>query len=164
MHPRWLVTRRLATALALIIVAFSTTASSQSTDCTVKVTLLQVNDVYQFTPVDQNTKGGLGPRADAAQKQSSKKPKHALFARRRHDLAIRRVDHLQRRANDRGLERDRLDYATFGNHEFDFGPDVLKERMQESKFGWIAANVIDTIDRETLWRRAAVLSFASLAA
>jgi 5'-nucleotidase len=36
-----------------------------------------------------------------------------------------------------------LDYATFGNHEFDFGPDVLKERMNESKFGWIAANVIE---------------------
>jgi len=30
-----------------------------------------------------------------------------------------------------------LDYATFGNHEFDFGPDVLKERMKESKFGWL---------------------------
>jgi 5'-nucleotidase len=37
-----------------------------------------------------------------------------------------------------------LDYATFGNHEFDFGPDVLKERINESKFSWIAANVIDT--------------------
>jgi len=37
-----------------------------------------------------------------------------------------------------------LDYATFGNHEFDFGPDVLKQRVQESKFGWTAANVIDT--------------------
>jgi 5'-nucleotidase len=36
-----------------------------------------------------------------------------------------------------------LDYATFGNHEFDFGPDVLKERMKESKFGWVAANVIE---------------------
>jgi len=37
-----------------------------------------------------------------------------------------------------------LDYATFGNHEFDFGPDVLQQRINESKFGWIAANVIDT--------------------
>src|ERR1044072_2537409 len=37
-----------------------------------------------------------------------------------------------------------LGYATFGNHEFDFGPDVLQERIKESKFSWIAANVIDT--------------------
>ena len=37
-----------------------------------------------------------------------------------------------------------LDYATFGNHEFDFGPEVLRERMKESRFKWIAANVIDS--------------------
>jgi 5'-nucleotidase len=36
-----------------------------------------------------------------------------------------------------------LDYSTFGNHEFDFGPDVLLQRMKESRFKWIAANVID---------------------
>jgi 2',3'-cyclic-nucleotide 2'-phosphodiesterase (5'-nucleotidase family) len=37
-----------------------------------------------------------------------------------------------------------LDYATFGNHEFDFGPGVLLDRIKESRFSWIAANVIDT--------------------
>jgi 5'-nucleotidase len=36
-----------------------------------------------------------------------------------------------------------LDYSTLGNHEFDFGPDVLRQRMNESKFKWIVANVID---------------------
>src|SRR2546428_7573166 len=36
-----------------------------------------------------------------------------------------------------------LDLATFGNHEFDFGPDVLRERMAESKFAWLSANVVD---------------------
>src|SRR5258707_3872706 len=33
--------------------------------------------------------------------------------------------------------------AAFGNHEFDFGPDVLRQRMSESHFKWLAANVID---------------------
>src|SRR6185295_3994765 len=42
-----------------------------------------------------------------------------------------------------------LDYATFGNHEFDFGPDVLKQRIRESKFGWIAANVLDKQSNQT---------------
>src|SRR5207248_4853345 len=32
---------------------------------------------------------------------------------------------------------------TFGNHEFDFGPDVLRVRMHESHFKWLAANVVD---------------------
>src|SRR5262245_56585046 len=36
-----------------------------------------------------------------------------------------------------------IDYATFVNHEFDFGLDVLRERMKESKFAWVAANVVD---------------------
>jgi 5'-nucleotidase len=36
-----------------------------------------------------------------------------------------------------------LDYSVLGNHEFDFGPAVLRERMSESKFKWLGANVID---------------------
>ena len=36
-----------------------------------------------------------------------------------------------------------MDYAALGNHEFDFGPDVLRERIRESHFKWLAANVID---------------------
>jgi 2',3'-cyclic-nucleotide 2'-phosphodiesterase (5'-nucleotidase family) len=36
-----------------------------------------------------------------------------------------------------------LDAAVFGNHEFDFGPAVLGERMAESRFLWIGSNVLD---------------------
>jgi 5'-nucleotidase len=37
-----------------------------------------------------------------------------------------------------------LDYAVLGNHEFDVKTDVLLERMKESKFQWLGANVFDT--------------------
>src|SRR3984893_2917502 len=33
------------------------------------------------------------------------------------------------------------DIAVLGNHEFDFGPDVLRQRMGESRFPWLATNV-----------------------
>ena len=36
-----------------------------------------------------------------------------------------------------------LDLATFGNHEFDFGPTVLAARMVESRFAWLSTNVLD---------------------
>jgi 5'-nucleotidase len=36
-----------------------------------------------------------------------------------------------------------LDFATFGNHEFDFGVEVTRERMRESRFAWVSANVLD---------------------
>ena len=37
-----------------------------------------------------------------------------------------------------------LDLATLGNHEFDFGDDVLIQRMREAKFQWVVSNVVDT--------------------
>src|SRR5262249_11801879 len=36
-----------------------------------------------------------------------------------------------------------LDLATLGNHEFDFGKDILLQRMAESKFQYVVANVVD---------------------
>ena len=37
-----------------------------------------------------------------------------------------------------------LDMATLGNHEFDFGIDVLLQRMAEARWQWVISNVIDT--------------------
>ena len=37
-----------------------------------------------------------------------------------------------------------IDYAVFGNHEFDIKTDELLERMKESKFKWLGANIFDT--------------------
>jgi 5'-nucleotidase / UDP-sugar diphosphatase len=34
-----------------------------------------------------------------------------------------------------------IDVAVLGNHEFDFGPDVLKQRLSESKTRWLVGNV-----------------------
>jgi len=36
-----------------------------------------------------------------------------------------------------------IDYAVLGNHEFDFGPEVLKARVAESGFRWLAGNVAE---------------------
>ena len=38
------------------------------------------------------------------------------------------------------LNTAKLDYATFGNHEFDFPLDTLLARVHESKFKWISSN------------------------
>lgn len=37
-----------------------------------------------------------------------------------------------------------LDYAVFGNHEFDIKTPELLARIKESRFTWLGANVIDT--------------------
>ena len=38
-----------------------------------------------------------------------------------------------------------LDFATFGNHEFDLKKDQLRKRITESAFTWISSNVTDSI-------------------
>ena len=35
----------------------------------------------------------------------------------------------------------RYDFVTFGNHEFDYGWETLKNRMGESRFWWLSTNV-----------------------
>lgn len=34
-----------------------------------------------------------------------------------------------------------VDAATFGNHEFDYGPEELAKRVRESRFPWVVSNV-----------------------
>jgi 2',3'-cyclic-nucleotide 2'-phosphodiesterase / 3'-nucleotidase / 5'-nucleotidase len=34
------------------------------------------------------------------------------------------------------------DAAAIGNHEFDWGPAVLRERMEQAQFPWLAANIV----------------------
>ncbi|OQR89128.1 calcineurin-like phosphoesterase, partial [Achlya hypogyna] len=39
------------------------------------------------------------------------------------------------------LNHMHIDLSVFGNHEFDFGADVLADRVRESRFQWLGANV-----------------------
>jgi len=112
-------------------------------DCPVKVTLLQVNDVYQFAPVDGGKNGGLG-RVLSLRKQVLNESPHTIFL-----LAGDTISPSIESNTYKGSQMIEawnligLDYATFGNHEFDFGPEVLLQRVAESKFKWLAANVTD---------------------
>ena len=144
MNPHLMFARRTALALVLFLATILSITAQEKTQCNVKVTLLQVNDVYQFAPVDQGTRGGLG-RLLTLKKSIQQENPNTLFL-----MAGDTISPSVESITYKGAQMIEawnaigLDYATFGNHEFDFGPDVLKQRMQESQFGWIAANVIDT--------------------
>lgn len=144
MSPHMMFARRTALALVLFITAFFTIAAQEKTQCNVKVTLLQVNDVYQFAPVNNGKSGGLG-RVLTLKKSIQQENPNTLFLMAG-DTISPSVESISTKGTQmiEAWNAVGLDYATFGNHEFDFGPDVLLERIKESKFGWIAANVIDT--------------------
>ena len=144
MNPHLMFALRAALALVLFIAPFFSLAAQEKTLCNVKVTLLQVNDVYQFAPVDQGKSGGLG-RVLTLKKAIQQENPNTLFLMSG-DTISPSVESITYKGAQmiEAWNVVGLDYATFGNHEFDFGPDVLQERIKESKFEWIAANVIDT--------------------
>jgi 5'-nucleotidase len=138
------VRRRLAAILLLVLaVGVLPLSAQQKADCTVRVTLLQVNDVYQFAPVDQGTRGGLA-RVLTLKKEIEKQSPHTIFLLSGDTISpsVESITYKGAQMID-AWNAAGLDYSTFGNHEFDFGPDVLLQRMKESQFKWIAANVID---------------------
>jgi 5'-nucleotidase len=156
MIPIRIATRRVALVSAVLLAAFvaltaptfeltwlSPARAQEQRDCPVRVTLLQVNDVYQFAPVEGGTRGGLA-RVSMLRKQIMKESPHTLFL-----LAGDTISPSIESNTYKGKQMieawnlSGLDYATFGNHEFDFGPDVLQDRMRESHFKWLAANVVD---------------------
>ncbi len=127
---------------AALWLATSATAQ-QNRDCPIRVTLLQVNDVYQFAPVDGGMRGGIA-RVATLRKQVMAESPHTLFLLAGDTISPSIESNTYKGAQMiEAWNAAGLDYATFGNHEFDFGPDVLRQRMGESKFKWLAANVID---------------------
>lgn len=141
--PRW--SRQLLWAI-LCCAALTTAFNAQTAPAkaaTKRLTLLQLNDVYQIAPIDKGKNAGLARVATLRKKVLAESPNTLLL------LAgdtispsvastIFKGQHIIATWNAVGL-----DYACLGNHEFDFGPEVLSERMKESKFGWLAANVIE---------------------
>jgi len=135
---------RIVKSVGVVVLLLASLAGGLAQDeCATRITLLQVNDVYQFAPVDRGTRGGIG-RVLTLKKQIQKESPNTLFLFSG-DTISPSVESITYKGAQmiEAWNTVGLDYATFGNHEFDFGPEVLQERIKESRFGWVAANVID---------------------
>jgi 2',3'-cyclic-nucleotide 2'-phosphodiesterase (5'-nucleotidase family) len=109
----------------------------------VRLTLLLLNDVYTLEPVDGGRRGGFARLATLVKRIRQENPATLLVLAG--DVISPSVASTLLRGEQMigGLNALGLDLATFGNHEFDFGPAVLIERMRESQFTWLSANVLD---------------------
>lgn len=134
--------RRLLLLCCLVLV-LQPNARAQKADATTTITILQLNDVYQTAPVDRGRRGGLA-RVATLQKQIRAKSPNTLFLLAGDFISPSVASKLFKgKQMITALNAAQLDIATLGNHEFDFGPDVLVERMKESRFAYTIANVID---------------------
>ncbi|HYN84901.1 MAG TPA: 5'-nucleotidase C-terminal domain-containing protein [Pyrinomonadaceae bacterium] len=145
-RPRTRLPRRPTAAglvLALTVLAASLAAAQEAKPRRVRVTLLQVNDVYQFLPVERGREGGLA-RVSTLRKRVKSESPHTLLLMAGDTISpsVESITYKGQQMID-AWNQIGLDYAVFGNHEFDFGPEVLRERVRESRFPWLGANVID---------------------
>lgn len=135
---------RLLLSCLLLGICFNNAPLAQAKPRPVtRITLLQLNDVYQTAALDSGKSAGLA-RVATLRKQVQAENPNTLFLLAGDTISpsvastIFKGQQMIAAWNALGL-----DYACLGNHEFDFGPEVLIERMKESKFGWLGSNVID---------------------
>jgi 5'-nucleotidase len=109
----------------------------------VHLTFLQINDVYELEPVDGGRRGGMARLATLVKATRRENP-DTLFVVAGDVLAPSVLStFLKGEPMIAALNAVGVDLATFGNHEFDFGPTVLSDRMRQSTFTWLSANVLD---------------------
>src|SRR5688500_18201201 len=115
----------------------------------IRVTILHVNDVYQFTPVDGGKRGRLA-RLLTLKKQTLAENPNTLLTLGGDTLSPSVETRTYRGAQMidawNVLE---LDYAVFGNHEVDIKTAELLDRIKESKFTWLGAHVLDSKNGKT---------------
>ena len=139
MFTRFTFTSALS-VLLLFVVCFVSAVSAQTT----RITILHVNDVYQFAPVEGGAKGGLA-RLLTLRKQALAENPNTIFT-----LGGDTVSPSVETRTYKGAQMIDawnavgLDYSVLGNHEFDIKTNELLDRIKESKFTWLGANVIDT--------------------
>ncbi|PWC83658.1 5'-nucleotidase C-terminal domain-containing protein [Azospirillum sp. TSO5] len=103
------------------------------------LTFLHVNDVYEIAPV--KGQGGFGPLMTLLKRERAAAP-DAITTVGGDFLSPSLLSGTTRGEQMIALfNAIGVDAVTFGNHEFDFGADTLKQRMAESKFPWIGSNV-----------------------
>ena len=139
-------------ALALVLMACavwpvgaqdSSSSRKAGREPSVRVTLLQVNDVYQISPVDRGARGGLA-RVAALKRKIMQESPHTLLLLGGDTIAPSVASNIFKgRQMIATWNATGLDVAVLGNHEFDFGDAILLERMRESRFLWLGTNVFD---------------------
>ncbi len=132
---------RAPLAACLLALALATTAAAQNAT----VTLLHINDVYEIAPIK-----GQGGLAELMTLLRQERAQHA------NTITTVGGDFLSPSVLSgitKGAQMIELfgalgvDLVSFGNHEFDFGPEILEKRIAESHFPWLGTNVRDSDDR-----------------
>jgi len=150
MKKKLLSSLRLLLPGALCVLVFILGLSPKTPhDTVVKLTLLQINDVYEITPVSDGKEGGMARLATLRKQLAAKNPNTFMILAG--DLvspsalgtAVVDGEPLAGKQMISVLNAVGLNYCTFGNHEFDLKEQPFLQRLSESKFKWFSSNAFD---------------------
>ncbi|WP_448187666.1 bifunctional metallophosphatase/5'-nucleotidase [Azospirillum sp. sgz301742] len=128
--------RPLAHAFAVLAALLPGVALAQNGT----LTFLHVNDVYEIAPV--RGRGGMAELMTLLKRERARNP--AAITTLGGDFLSPSL----MSGTTKGVQMVDLfnaigtDVAVFGNHEFDFGAEVARTRLAESRFPWLGTNVL----------------------
>lgn len=110
-------------------------------------TIIQLNDVYEISPVQNNKYGGMARVETLHKKLLEENPNTMLMLAgdflNPSLLGTLKVDGERVRGKQmvEVMNAMNFDLVAFGNHEFDLSYDHLQNRLNQSNFEWISSNV-----------------------
>ncbi|HEX2606697.1 MAG TPA: bifunctional metallophosphatase/5'-nucleotidase [Flavisolibacter sp.] len=140
-----------------LIMATSCSVNRKATggDHRIDLTFVQVNDVYEIAPLSNGREGGLARIATLKKQYLQKNPNTFLViagdfvspsvynSLQYEGKAIRGKQMIE------SLNAAGMDLAVFGNHEFDIKEGELQDRINESRFEYMATNVFHQLKGKT---------------
>src|SRR5262245_14947109 len=141
--------RIAAAVLAMVFSMASSLPAQERAKGPATFTILQLNDVYELTPGDGGRAGGLARVGGFRARLKAQDP--TLLTTLGGDfvspsaLGTARVNGEQLRGRQvvAVLNVIGIDWATFGNHEFDLPEAALRARLAEARFKLVSSNVTD---------------------
>lgn len=127
----------------LVLLCFAAIVNAEE----IHVTILHINDLYEITPISGGKEGGMARLATL---------RTQLLRQNRNTFTVLAGDFLSPSVLGTAIYNGQpiagaqmvamlnacgLDYATFGNHEFDVTEQQLQARIRESRFAWFSGNV-----------------------
>lgn len=151
--PRSALTARVHRSLLALLACAALTActtpqrATQLPRASAELTLVHLNDVYEIAPLDEGRSGGMARVGTLI--RELKAEGRTVLATHGGDylspsvLGTARVDGhpLAGRQMVETMNAIGIDWATFGNHEFDLTESAFRARLAESRFRLVSSNV-----------------------
>ena len=120
--------------------------ASQKDNGKITINFLQVNDVYEIEPIEAGKTGGMARVATLKKDLLKANPNSYLLMAG--DFLSPSVfnsltyegERIRGKQMVEAMDAAGMDFAVFGNHEFDITEGELQSRINESKFTWISSN------------------------